>query len=384
MNINEMNNKKIEIHMLVELNNNSINRGRNGELKSTTDANGVKKQYISSQCVKRSIRERKMQDPDNRQGVKVVYSEMVEKVHEVLLGIGITNEDEIKKITEYIIEAYGMKKNKQENNENNNENTKNKDQNKEKSIKDNILDHLSCCEIECVVKKLCEKNIWKDLDTIKKHETQIEKLVKNIKEIENDPKYQISYDIAMHGRMIASSPDLNIDGASFMTDLIGVTPMNSVYDFYSAKSDGDKQGAANMGDIEINSGIFYKTTVIDVNTLKKNLKNENDVIKMLTWDYLKDYVECIGKGRQHGKFNTTYPFYIAVVVTEGNGCTVRHSIFDGKHGADEMAKALHDNLMGRISNPNRSSDNMKIAESDETTGKYDNFNDFIRTNVIEA
>lgn len=361
--------KKIEIHYVVELTNNSINRGRNGELKKTVDAFGNTYQYISRQCVNRNVREKKMEEKDNRQGIKVTRKEFLEKVDAELNNAGLTDAKKIEEIREAILDAYGCGGKKEKANgkaTKADEATENAEK-KEESKVDNLIVFLSINEIAGIVKALGDIG-WDKVD---------KKVVgKTVETCRNE--LPMSRDVALLGRMVASNPNLNVCGALAGSDLIGVTKCIPVTDFFTSSSD---YGYTSLGDLEMASTIFYGCTVIDVDTLKKNLKEDSEIEAVLSWKYLKDFVENFGKGREHSKFNRTYPFYIAVGVTEGNAFAIGHSVMADKNNVGEIAEAMHNSL---ANHPNRIADGFKFVEMDETKGKYDDFKQFIKENALDA
>lgn len=366
--------KKIEIHYVVELTNNSINRGRNGELKKTVDAFGNTYQYISRQCVNRNVREKKMMEEGNRQGKKVTRKEFLEMVDAELNNAGLTDAKKIEEIREAILDVYGCGGKKEKANgkaTKADEATENAEK-KEESKVDNLIVFLSDGEIAGIVDAL-NKIGWDKVDK--------KTVGKTIETCRNE--LPMSRDVALFGRMVASNPILNVRGALAGSDLIGVTKCTPVNDFFTSKTDTEDEnaGATNLGDIEMASTIFYGCTVIDVDTLKKNLKEDSETEAILSWKYLKDFVENFGKGREHSKFNRTYPFYIAVGVTEGNAFAIGHHVMANKNSVEEIAEAMHNSL---ANNPNRIADGFKFVEMDETKGKYDDFKQFIKENSLDA
>lgn len=375
--------KKIEIHAVVELENNAINRGRDGNLKKTVDAYGVTHQYISRQCVNREVRENKIKDDANHQGLKVTRKEMEDLINTELANIGLTDATKIEKIVNGILDIYGMKKKatsdtkgakkKKKDAEATEETAEAETDETKKENVDNLGVFLSLREVEHIVKAMSE-NDWEAI----KDDKSIKKVVEKVRN-----ELQMSEDVGMFGRMVASNPWLNVRGAVSGTDLTSVTKMNSVHDFYTSNGTDNGAGATNMGNIEMNSGVFYQTTVIEYETLCENIKDEDTIHRMFSWDYLKDFVECVGTGHQHGKFCRTRPTYIAVVVTDGNAQTIRRSALYGKKSIEEIVNALHDELVDRINDPNCVSDNAKMAEDNKITKKHDNFNEFIKSVLFE-
>ena len=366
--------KKIEIHFAVELTNNSINRGRNGELKKTVNAFGNTYQYISRQCVNRNVREKKMMEEGNRQGKKVTRKEFLEMVDAELNKAGLTDAKKIEEIREAILDAYGCGSKKEKAGDKAtkaDESTENEGKKNETKV-DNLIVFLSIKEIAGIVNALNEIG-WDKVDKKAVGKT-VEDCRKNL---------PMSRDVALFGRMVASNPILNVRGALNGSDLVGVTKCIPVNDFFTSKTDTEDEnaGATNLGDIEMAYTIFYGCTVIDVDTLTENLNDQSEFETVLSWKYLKDFVENFGKGREHGKFNRTYPFYIAVGVTEGNAFAIGHHVMADKKNVGEIAEAMHNNLANQ---PSRIEDGFKFVEMNEITGEYGDFKQFIKENIQKA
>ena len=76
----------------------------------------------------------------------------------------------------------------------------------------------------------------------------------------------------MFGRMVTSDPDANIDAAVSVAHAFTVHGEESEVDYFTAMEDlsGNQPGAAHIGLTEINSGIYYLYTCVDVPTLVSN------------------------------------------------------------------------------------------------------------------
>jgi CRISPR system Cascade subunit CasC len=97
-------------------------------------------------------------------------------------------------------------------------------------------------------------------------------------------------DIALFGRMLASSPAHNMDAAVQVSHAFGVSKYNDEDDYFTAVDDLNKgmddQGSAHIGEAGFGSGIFYLYICINKSLLLENLQNDleltNKSIKALT------------------------------------------------------------------------------------------------------
>jgi len=83
-----------------------------------------------------------------------------------------------------------------------------------------------------------------------------------------------SLDVALFGRMIADTPELNIDAACQVAHAISTHRVASEFDFYTTVDDlaGDEEpGAAMMGYVEFNSATLYRYATLSLGRLADNL-----------------------------------------------------------------------------------------------------------------
>ncbi|MDA2807143.1 type I-E CRISPR-associated protein Cas7/Cse4/CasC [Nocardiopsis suaedae] len=83
-----------------------------------------------------------------------------------------------------------------------------------------------------------------------------------------------SVDIALFGRMVAETADLNVEAATQVAHAISVHPVEIESDFYTAVDDQTtpaEPSAAMIGTVEFNSATFYRYAALDVDQLARNL-----------------------------------------------------------------------------------------------------------------
>ncbi|MCK1816237.1 type I-E CRISPR-associated protein Cas7/Cse4/CasC [Streptomyces sp. XM4011] len=83
-----------------------------------------------------------------------------------------------------------------------------------------------------------------------------------------------SVDIALFGRMVADSTDLNVDAATQVAHAIGVHRSDVESDYYTAVDDrnrDDETGAGMIGSIDFHSATLYRYAALDVDALHRNL-----------------------------------------------------------------------------------------------------------------
>lgn len=131
-----------------------------------------------------------------------------------------------------------------------------------------------------------------------------------------------SVDIALFGRMVADSADLNVDAACQVAHALSVHEAVPEYDFYTAvddvksSDDAEDAGAGMMGTVGFVSSTLYRYAAVNVDQLRSNLGDEA-AVRLAIEVFLRSFVEAIPSGKQTSFANGTRP--AAVLVTVGSG-----------------------------------------------------------------
>ncbi|MFD7446720.1 type I-E CRISPR-associated protein Cas7/Cse4/CasC [Streptomyces sp. NPDC059909] len=83
-----------------------------------------------------------------------------------------------------------------------------------------------------------------------------------------------SVDVALFGRMVADSTDLNVDAAAQVAHAISVHRAETETDYFTAVDDEneeDETGAGMIGTVDFNSSTLYRYAAVDVDLLERNL-----------------------------------------------------------------------------------------------------------------
>ncbi|MBE0521675.1 MAG: type I-E CRISPR-associated protein Cas7/Cse4/CasC [Candidatus Methanoperedenaceae archaeon] len=121
-------------------------------------------------------------------------------------------------------------------------------------------------------------------------------------------------DIAMFGRMLASSPMHNTEAAVQVSHPITVHKVAVEDDYFTAVDDlndgSDNSGAAHIGELEFASGLFYNYVCINRTLLAENLGGDKELVNKA----LKALVEAAAKvaptGKQNSFASRAYASYI--------------------------------------------------------------------------
>ncbi len=113
-----------------------------------------------------------------------------------------------------------------------------------------------------------------------------------------------SADIAMFGRMLASSPKYNTEAAVQVAHAITVHKVAAEDDYFTAVDDlnlnEDDMGAAHIGETEFAAGLYYLYICVDCNLLRENLSDDVDLAKRT----IAALAECAATVSPTGKQNS--------------------------------------------------------------------------------
>jgi CRISPR system Cascade subunit CasC len=133
-----------------------------------------------------------------------------------------------------------------------------------------------------------------------------------------------SVDIALFGRMVADSADINVDAAAQVAHAISVHQVENESDYYTAVDDqnekDEESGAGMIGTVDFNSATLYRYAALDVDRLRDNLgvglrpdEPLSEPVRRAVRAFLHGFVSSMPTGKINTFGNHTLPE--AVVVT---------------------------------------------------------------------
>lgn len=132
-----------------------------------------------------------------------------------------------------------------------------------------------------------------------------------------------SVDLALFGRMVADSTDLNVDAACQVAHAISVHEAVPEYDFYTAVDDAKSRnedeedaGAGMMGTVGFVSATMYRYAAINVEQLRINLGND-DAVRLAVEAFVRSFVDSMPSGKQNTFANGTRPSAVLLTVATG-------------------------------------------------------------------
>jgi CRISPR system Cascade subunit CasC len=284
----------IELHMIQNFAPANLNRDDTNNPKDC-EFGGVRRARISSQCIKRSIRN----EPVFAATTGVEVGQRTKRVVERLRKqIGAAKpEAEVNAILPPFVEKFLSKLDKD-------------------GQRTAVLLYLSAAEIQGISNKLLDN--WDELADEKARAVTIERLSK---ELVKEYKGRTSApDIALFGRMLAEKPELNVDAACQVAHALSTHRVTMEMDFYTAVDDlnpDDTAGAGMMGFTGYNSACFYRYARLDWEQLVKNLNGDHDLGKRTVEGFLRATVEAVPTGKQNTFAAQNPPSFLLAVIRNG-------------------------------------------------------------------
>lgn len=132
-----------------------------------------------------------------------------------------------------------------------------------------------------------------------------------------------SVDIALFGRMVADSTDLNVDAAAQVAHALSVHTVEVESDYYTAVDDKNtnaETGAGMIGTVDFNSATLYRYAALDVNRLQENLGAGHDdarpaePTRRAVTAFLEGFITSLPTGKVNSFGNQTLPAAVIVKV----------------------------------------------------------------------
>lgn len=234
----------IELHILQSFPVSCLNRDDVGSPK-TAVFGGVSRARVSSQSLKRAIREYAQENlPKARFGGERTKL-IIEPIKEALKKHGITDDAAALEHAKHISDKLAKLDGKPENAE-----------------QVGTLTFLAPSEINSIAKEVAEA--VKANAKAKDYEKKLDKACKAAGLLDGA-------DIALFGRMVATLPSLTLEGAAMFSHALSTHKSENDLDFYSAVDDrkpkDDDAGAGMIGTLEFSSALYYRYAAVNLELL---------------------------------------------------------------------------------------------------------------------
>ena len=135
-------------------------------------------------------------------------------------------------------------------------------------------------------------------------------------------------DLALFGRMLASAPDINVDGACQVAHAISTNRVSMEFDFYSAVDElqgAEQTGAGMLGTIEFNSSCFYRYANLDTDQLSKNLRGDVELARLAQDAFVTAFARAVPSSKQRSMAAPNPPSLVMAVARNGQAMSLANA-----------------------------------------------------------
>lgn len=173
-----------------------------------------------------------------------------------------------------------------------------------------LLNNEESDDVNEVKKLIAKRDAKKKSDDIKKANAAITKFLSKKVLLEG----KSSVDIALFGRMLASSPAFNVEASCQVAHAISVHPVVIEDDYFTAVDDLNNgledMGAAHIGETRFAAGLFYSYICINRELLVQNLNGNEDLADKAICALIEAAVKVAPEGKQNSFASRAYASYV--------------------------------------------------------------------------
>ena len=151
-------------------------------------------------------------------------------------------------------------------------------------------------------------------------------------------------DIALFGRMLASSPAFNVEAAVQVAHAITVDPAKVEDDFFTAVDDlnthEEDAGAGHMGDFGFGSGIYYIYLCIDRDRLVENLQGDEELARKALAALVESTAKVAPTGKQNSFASRAYTSFLLAEKGAQQPRTLSVAFLAARRGSDPLGEAI--------------------------------------------
>jgi len=292
----------IQMHLLTSYPPANLNRDDMGSPK-TARMGGYDRLRVSSQCLKRTWRTSDVFEQAMKDHIGTRTKEMGGKIYARFIDLGVKQKDALA-WTKEIAGVFGKLKSLS---------TKEKAALKKLEGDERLKEELVEVEIEQLVffDREEEKDIFTLVDLLASREDSDGPTKE---ELELLRQKVVSADIALFGRMLASSPANNVEAACQVAHAISVHPVVIEDDYFTAVDDlnngQEDTGAAHIGETRFAAGLFYSYICINRELLIENLGGNTALATKAIQALIEAAVKVAPTGKQNSFASRAYASYV--------------------------------------------------------------------------
>lgn len=291
----------VEIHLLQNFAPGNLNRDDTGAPKDAVFG-GVRRARISSQCVKRAVRQhfragKLLDDAALAARTKRIPAEIERRLRDVH---GRTDDSaKIMKAIESALEQLDLKV------------TKRSKDSPDEAGQTQYLLFLGEGEIAQLAKAI--HDTFDELaggKPKKSTKDQIEACIGHARAV----------DVALFGRMLADRKDFNVNAAAQVAHAISTHRVDREVDFFTAIDDfapADAAASGMLGTVEFNSSCYYRYAVVNLDLLRRNLGTDAVLAADAIKAFLRGMIEAVPTGKQNSFAAHNPCTFAAVAVRAG-------------------------------------------------------------------
>lgn len=308
----------IEIHALQNFAPSNLNRDDTGAPKDALFG-GTRRARVSSQCLKRSVREYFKMKVEEREFLPENLGQRTKRLLDEVMKLLVKedrNQTEARnRIRLAMLAGAGIwiAPNDAESNED------------EKSEYLMFLGAKEIASLSAIINERWDLEKWEAIEEALKKSSAKEKKKEAAKKASKELKESFSLilnggkavDVALFGRMLADMPEKNQNAACQVAHAISTHSVEREFDFYTAVDDlkpEDTAGADMMGTVEFNSACFYRYAVVDWDKLVANLQNDTELATKGLRTFLEGFVVAEPTGKQNTFAAHNPPEFVTISV----------------------------------------------------------------------
>lgn len=163
-------------------------------------------------------------------------------------------------------------------------------------------------------------------------------------------------DIALFGRMLASSPAFNVEAAAQVAHAITVNQVKIEDDFFTAVDDlnthEEDAGAGHMGDASFSAGVFYHYLCVDRDLLVENLQGDRELAIQAMAALTETATRVAPTGKQNSFASRAYTSFLLAEKGNQQPRSLSVAFLKPVRGDDLMIRAI-ETLMTQCDNFDR-------------------------------
>lgn len=341
--------KTIELHILQNFPPSNLNRDDSGAPKDC-DFGGYRRQRISSQCLKRSVRKSDLFTDLMHDRLGIRTKRGPEQVAQRLVAAGYDSDLAPATAAAFFNALYGVN---------------------EKGQTDYLL-YVGSEELGRASDLLLAAGpaLNQTANQLRRLQGELVGLGKKEKEARNKeidqaakpfaelaeqykkqyPKHVRAVDVALFGRMLAGNPAENIEAACQVSHAISVNRLNMEFDYFTAVDDlqpDDSTGAGMIGTVGFASSCFYRFACVDVALLTANLGGDAAAAHEGILAFAEAFVQARPSGKQNTFAAHSLPTLVLLVAREAGQPVSLVNAFEVPVRPDERT-SLSSQAIGRL------------------------------------